>query len=137
MSDFSNIRAALEQQLTTVVGIPGATQRAWENVKFTPTTGAPWVRMTLQPGESRAAIRGDAPVLEFIGMFQVDIFLPEGTGPNAADTLADAVRAKFGPGLDLTFNSVTTRISYSERGVGDLDPPWYKVPIFIAWFSFI
>jgi hypothetical protein len=133
---YTDIRAALEQQIASVTGIPSAANRSWENVRFKPTTGTSWVRMTLQPGESRPAIRGANPVLEYIGLFLVDVFVPEGTGPNAADVLADNIRNQFAPGTDITENATTVRIRHSERADGQLDGPWYMVPVSISWYSF-
>jgi hypothetical protein len=39
MTAMTDIRAALEQQLVTVTGIPSSSNRAWENVRFEPTPG--------------------------------------------------------------------------------------------------
>ena len=137
MSVFSDIRTALESQIASVTGIPSAANRSWENVRFEPTTGTPWVRMTLLPGESRPAIRGENPVLSYLGLFQVDVFEPSGGGPRTADTLADAIRDQFSSGTDITVNTTTTRIRWSERLPGRLDPPWYMVPIQISWYTYV
>lgn len=136
MSAYTDIRAALEQQIASISGIPSASNRAWENVVFNPTTGTPWVRMTLLPGESRPAVRGANPVLEYVGLFQIDVFQPQGKGPNPADVLADAIRDQFAPGTDITVNSTTTRIRWSERMPGEVDPPWYKVSVTVSWYTF-
>ena len=136
MTAYTDIRQALESRIASVTGIQASSQRAWENVRFEPTTGTPWVRMTLLPGESRPAIRGANPILEYIGLFQVDVFQPEGSGPNAADVLADNIRNSFAPGTDITVGSTTTRIRWSERAAAELDTPWYRLSVTISWYSF-
>ena len=47
MGAFTEIRAALESEIGNITGIPAATQRAWENARFEPTVGIPWVQMQL------------------------------------------------------------------------------------------
>lgn len=56
MTVMNDIRAALEQQIANVSGIPSTSNRAWENVRFTPTTNTAWVRMALVPVTSRPAV---------------------------------------------------------------------------------
>ena len=136
MSIFNDIRTALETAVSSVSGIPSADNRAWENVDFKPTTGTTWVRSTLLPGEQRPAVRGPNPQIEYRGLFRIDIFAPKDEGAGDADTLADNIRVQFPPGSDFTNNGKTVRIRWSERGVADVDPPWYRVPVTISWYIF-
>lgn len=136
MTVMQNIRAALEQQIANVSGIPSTSNRAWENVRFTPTTNSAWVRMALVPTTSRPAVRGPNPQIRHDGVFLVTAHLPEGSGPAAADALADAIRAAFTVDTGLTSGGVTVRFNYAERGVAVLDAPWYIVTVSISWYTF-
>lgn len=137
MSAFNDIRQALEIQIASVTGIPDASHRAWENVRFTPVTGEAWVRMRLQPTSRRAAARGDQAQDRFQGLFIVDVFQPLDKGPSIADTLADAICDAYNTQITLTRNTTTVRFDYSERSAGIPDAPWYMVPVFIAWYTYI
>jgi len=136
MTAHTDIRAALESEIANVSGIPSAANRAWENMRFAPTTGTAWVRMTLIPAASRPAANGSDPQLLYEGLFQVDLFVPEADGPSAADTLADAVRDRYKVGVTLTKNTTNVRFRYSERETGSIDGPWYQVPVSISWYSY-
>lgn len=136
MTAHADIRAALESEIANVTGIPSASNRSWENVFFEPTTGTAWVRMTLNPTESRPAVRGSNPQLRYQGLFIVDCFLPEGNGPNAADTLADNIRNSYTVDDVLTSGSTNVRFEWSERDQAVLESPWYRVQVRIAWYSY-
>lgn len=136
MTVMQDIRAALEQQIANVSGIPSTANRAWENVRFIPTTNTAWVRMALVPVTSRPAVLGPNPQIRHDGSFLVTAHLPEGAGPAAADALADAIRAAFTVDTGLTSGGVNVRFNYAERGVAVLDPPWYIVTVSIAWYSY-
>lgn len=136
MTVMQDIRAALEQQIANVSGIPSSSNRAWENVKFVPTTGTSWVRMALVPVTSRPAVMGPSPQIRHDGSFLVTAHLPEGTGPAGADALADAIRAAFSVDTGLTSGGTTVRFRYAERSVAVLDTPWYIVTVSISWYSY-
>lgn len=136
MTVMQNIRAALEQQIANVAGIPSASNRAWENVRFSPATNTAWVRMALVPTTSRPAVRGPAPQIRHDGFFLITTHTPEGAGPAAADALADAIRAAFTVDTGLAAGGVNVRFNYAERGSAVLDPPWYIVTTSVSWYSY-
>lgn len=136
MSVGNDIRAALEQEIANVSGVPASSQRAWENARFEPTTGTTWLRMRLQPTETRPATRGDSPQIRHQGLFLVDVFAPADEGPASAETLADAIRDRYTVSKVLTENSTNVRFDYAERGQGVIDHPWYMVPVAIAWYAY-
>ena len=134
MTTFNDIRAALESEVANVPGIPA--QRAWENVRFEPTTGTPWVRMTLLPGSTRPAYLGADPENRHDGLFQVDIFWPENQGPASADTLADNVRSRYKVSNTLTAGTTNVRFNWSERLPARMDGPWYVVSVRASWYTY-
>ena len=79
-SIFVDIRRGLEYELSQVTDIPSI---AYENVSFDPTTGTSWVRPTFIPTSRRPAVRGTSPQQLYTGIFRVDCFVAEGSGPLA------------------------------------------------------
>jgi len=134
MSLFSDIRAALEEQVSTISGVP--TNLSWENVDFNPTHGESYLRLELVPISSEPAVRGFNPQEVHRGRFSVGVFVPENEGPNAADTLADAVRDAFSPTTQLTKNTIKVCIRTARRGQGFLASPYYFVPVEINWYCY-
>lgn len=130
----SDIRRALEQQLSAISGLPSV---AYENAEFGPTTGTAWVRATFQPQTTRKAAKGPDAAELYEGLFLIDVFYPQGSGPADAEVMADTIKAQFDPGDIYTQNGKRIRIEYSERGQGRVDSPWYFVPVLVRWFSYI
>lgn len=153
------IRAALELKLASVSGIPDI---AWENVKYSPTTGQSFVRPTFIPTLRRPAVRGINPQMRYQGIFTVDCYSPEGNGPGNTDALAETIIEAFPATDSIYYSSVTdsliteaeafitlengarllqdnithVSIEYTERQQGNLQSPWYSVPVDIGWYSY-
>lgn len=136
MGTTQEIRRALETRLGTITGFPAATQRAWENVAFTPTPGTAWAKLVLVPDTQRPAARGPSPQIRYDGSFLVVLHIPEGTGPGDIDDLADAVRDAFTVDDVLTAGSTSVRFQWSERNDGVLDAPWYVVTVTVRWYTY-
>lgn len=137
MSIYGDIRAALESQVSSVSGIPSAANRAWQNVRFEPTTGTTWVRMTLNPSRRRPQDVTATGLQRYDGLFLVDVFAPEANGPAAAETLADAVVDSFEAGTVLSSGGQTIEIEWAEISTSAVaDSPWFQVPITIKWKAF-
>ena len=132
-SVHDKIRAALETHLAGVTDIPDI---AWENVKYSPTTGQPFVRPQLLPTLRQPAVRGRNPQMRYQGVFMVVCYASEGNGPSEADALADKIISSFEATTDLSSDSVFVSIDYAERQQGILDSPWYYVPVEIGWYSY-
>lgn len=135
MSIYGDIRAALESHISNVPGIPA--DRAWQNVRFEPTTGTTWVRMTLTPSRRRPQDVTANGLQRYDGLFLVDIFAPESNGPGPAETLADAVVGSFEAGTVLSSGGQTIEIEWAEISTAATDdPPWFQVPVTIKWKAF-
>lgn len=134
------IRKQFRTKLVSVPGIPGAGNRAWENINFAPTEGTPWIRETLIPGDERLSANDE---VEATGFCQIDYFVPIGSGTFAAQNVADAIKNAFKPatvlgGLVRIQRSV---VLSGRRGVSDLkdessSSPWYQVPVQIDYIVF-
>jgi hypothetical protein len=137
MSIYSNIRVALESNVTNVTGVPSSGNISWENVRFEPTTGSKWIRSTFRPTRRRPLDVTAKGLQRYDGLFLVDIFIPEGGGPSEADTLADNVVNSFEAGTILTANGQEVMIEHAEISEAlNEDSPWYQVPVTIKWKAF-
>ncbi len=133
MSHYEDIRAALEVRLAGTTGIPTI---AWENVKFEPTTGTPYVRARLLNTSRRPAVRGINPQMRYQGVLQLFLRYPEGTGTATAQAMANTIIERFNTGEDLISNGVYVTIDYSEQLGAYNDSPFYVVPVNVHWHSF-
>jgi len=66
---------------------------AWENVEFNPPAGR-YVRAKLLPNETQSTFL-DGSGRTRVGIFQVDLTMPIGTGAGSARTLAASLDAAF------------------------------------------
>ena len=64
--NYDKILAALEKRVLDLQGVPSV---AWENVKFTPTTGQPYIQTRFMPIDRRSP---------FIGLIQTGNTLVKG-----------------------------------------------------------
>jgi len=136
MTILADARSALEQAIVGVTGFPSSSNRAWENVSFSPVTGTPWARMTFIPTSRKPATIGNNPIYKNTGILVVNAYFPEGDGPNAADALADNILSAFNVDTLLTVNTTNVRIQFAERRQGVENSPWYMVPVIIYWFAY-
>lgn len=134
MGDFTTIRAGLEKTLAAIVGVPTI---LYENVAKSPMNGTPFIRSTLIPSSSRAAVMGPSPSVLHRGIFLLDVYQPENLGPGAADVQADALLTAFAPGTQIVEDTELIRVLSAERTGGFNEPPWYVVPVTITWYSYI
>ena len=95
----------------------------WDNVKddTAPNAREPWVRVKVNWGDTRGA---SIPASRWrtAGVFQVQIFVPKGTGITAAMALGDAVSAAM---QGITVSEIRLRAT-SLRPVG-VDDGWYQL----------
>lgn len=137
MTIYNNIRAALESHLANTPDLPDI---AYENVSFEPTTGSSFLKVAFVPVSRRPAVRGLNPQQRYDGVFRVFCYTPEGTGPAAADDLANKVMDAFDATTDISFTSgdttTTVSIDYAERDNGFVDSPWYYTTVNIGWYIY-
>lgn len=136
MSQYDDIRAALESNIANIVGVPD--DKAWENTDFQPTTGTPWIRMTLSPGPRRALDITAEGTKRYDGLFFIDVFVPQDkTGPASLDDLVNAVIDAFDCGTILTANSQNVEIEYAEPSGSALETaPWRSQQVLVKWKAF-
>lgn len=137
-SIYSEIRAALENELSGVTGLPDI---AWENVDFKPTTGTSFIRTQFNPTVREPAIRGLNPQQYYQGIFSVYCYCPENEGPSACDDIADLVINAFDATTDINYTvdtntTINLSIRYATRNMGMSNPPWYLTVVDIGWYIY-
>lgn len=135
-SIYKDIRRALEVKLDN----EGIADIAYENVAYSPTTGTSFLQPSFIPTIRRPSVMGTNPQQRYQGLFRVRCHAAEGTGPNAAESLADSVIEAFEAATDISYNTgsetLLVSIDYADRGAGLLDTPWYIVPVNIGWYIY-
>lgn len=134
MSVFLDISAALDGRLNTMTGKPAV---SWENVSYTPVNGTLYIRPTLLAGDTNQASLGDSGTDQNIGIYQLDVFAPAGTGKGAAIVMADTIANQFKRGTVLTYSGVTVRVKNASRqaAINNADG-WYQVPVVVTYISY-
>ena len=112
MSIFTDISAALDQQLFTMAGLPPV---AWENDDFEPTLNTLYLRPTLIAGDVNQATLGDNGLDMNVGIYQVDVFAQSGEGKFSSLEMADLIADHFKRGTDLTYNGRRGLVSNASR----------------------
>lgn len=126
-----NIRTALESRLSTM---SPALSTAWESVPFTPVTGTPYQQVNLLVNESQNPTIGGSMYRQ-MGIFQVTLSYPPGTGAKAAASRAEAVRSHFPRGLGLSSGGTNVLIDRTPSiAPAIIDGDRYRIPVSI-YFS--
>ena len=132
MSD-ALIRAAFETRLAAW----GAAQSppipiAYENATFTPPAGR-YARCFLMPAPTECETMGGEHRRR-MGIFQVSLCMPIGTGPGAAASLAASLDTAFPLTQPMTQGGVRIfLLSPMSAGPGIQDPDRYVIPVSCAY----
>lgn len=124
---------ALRTRILAVPGIP--TQRAWENVNFTPTNGTSYLEDAWLGGTEQVAEVGtDVPLQRGRFLYQIRLVVPVGTGIHEvfrlADKIADALRASS---LTIAGSPHPGRVVSVRKGPRLPEAVnWYSLPISIS-----
>jgi hypothetical protein len=107
-------------------------------LNYTPTAGTKFLRATHLPAATRAIGNGNDDTNEFRGLFQVDVFWPEGKGVVAAKEEAAKVIAYFAKGTSLTHQSVTVKIKRPPYELPAMqEDGWIIVPVTIPYLAHV
>lgn len=104
------IRSALESRLATWAAAHSPVlQVAWQNAPFTPPTST-YLRAHLLPADTDSRdLKGDHR--QYLGVFQVSICAPAGTGPAAVETIVAELETLFPVNLRLTSGAITVTVT--------------------------
>lgn len=118
---------------TLTVGLPQ--YRAWEDIKFEPTDGAPWIAEELVPGPTRQISVGAAGTLEERFLYILTVHVPENVGIGAPRRYATGVKALFTPLTQIVVGSYTARVRTDtgpyEGALLRRRPGWVSIPVTI------
>jgi hypothetical protein len=124
------IRRAYEGRLATWAAARSpALPVSYENVPYTPTTGAKYLRAYVLPAATDAPDLAGA-LRTYRGVFQVSVCCPINTGPGAAAGIADELAALFVVNARLTSGAITVQqITPCSIAPALQDDTHYIVPV--------
>lgn len=132
------IRSALQTRLNS---LSPAWPIMWENVKYTPVPGTPWMQATVMFAETLPAGFGADAGEEWGGYLQVTVYAPATKGPKVAEDRADLIRGKSAPalfyrGLNLTKNGLRVIVQQPYDAAPMQDADWWALPVRIPFVCY-
>ncbi len=124
------VRAILEGRLATwAAGRSTPLRVAYENVPFTPAAGETYLQAFLLPGPTLSQdLKGDHR--GYVGVFQVTIVRPAGTGRGPALSIAAELNTLFPVNGRYTSGSVTVQvITPASAGPGIAEAERFAIPV--------
>lgn len=134
MTVTAKIRTALENHLATTT--PALPAIAWDNVPFSQAPGTSYIQAVFAPMTRRPAVRGPNPQHRHDGTLLLVVCTPEDRGPGAGTALADQLQARFNGSTDVAGTGITVSIAHSEAEMGYMRPPFFCIPVRVAWYAY-
>lgn len=103
---------------------------AWDNMPFSPPSGALWLQFSVLHGDSDQVEVGGGGRFRTNGVAFANVFAPVDTGDAAATQAADRIVAEF---RAVTAGGVTYRTP-SVRRVGR-SGNWFQINVEIPWYA--
>src|SRR5262245_7541318 len=126
-ADLRVIRQVLREKLLTVPGIPPPERFKAENRRFDPPNPPDlWLRETIMVTSEFLAANH---CIEIIGRVQYDVFVPAGSGTEAAETLVTNIKDVFAPAHSVNSQGVSFEIDQVQSSQGMQDETWYMIPV--------
>jgi len=102
---------------------------AYENIDFRPTVKVPYQSCFLLPSIPNNSTIGQTHFIE-LGLFQINLYYPNGTGAKAGQTKAEAIKAHFKRGVTMQDNDIMLVITDTPRiAPAFTSDVWYVVPV--------
>lgn len=133
---LQDVKLALQRNWYLPTQLLSSYAVAKENVAFTPTDNAAYVRLTFAPNQPRAISMGGMSTGTDIvtGNFVVEMFYPSQTGDAQACVDFETVRTRYASGKNLLHNSQSVQIMSCGRTSGSIvDTSWFRVRINVEW----
>jgi len=105
---------------------------AWENVSFTPPAGR-YARASLLPGGT-ASDDLEGLLRSYLGLFQVSLCMPIGSGSAEAEALVASLDAQFSTTAPMTSGALTVYITAPMSAAAALaEPDRHVIPVACAY----
>ena len=123
---FDQIRIAIESRMVAWDGVPVAYDGApnGPSVDAAITNQEPWVRLTIQHGDSFTSSIGSKPCVRRPGLIMCQVFTPDNKGSRRAHQIADSLAAH----LEHWQNGHLSTLASSVQRVGPQDG-WYQLNV--------
>lgn len=128
-SPNTSIRAAFVSHLKMLPSLP---QTAWENVPFD-NEGNTYLKPVLLPGEPTQAEIGYTGRNRHVGVYQVSVLCPSGTGVAEINALKDSIVDHFKRGTVITYGYVNVSITKAFAGPMIEGTEWIHCPVTIQY----
>lgn len=107
---------------------------AWENVQFEPKEDEPYLRPFLLPATTQAAALGQDAENLHVGIYQIDVLSPAGTGWGDCANLAGKIQRHFKRGTRM---EDCILIKHASFGPGMKENERYKIPVSIGYRAWL
>ena len=134
----SNIDRALEVAAVAALGPAFTGRMAFEGFPFTPPTTGGWAQLTHLPAGAAVASLGVNGMDEHVGIYQIDVSVPEVGGNPRAALLghADRLRTYFVTGRKFTHNTQGVRVVRAERSAIRRVDGWQRISVSVTYSAF-
>lgn len=133
------INDILDTQLATVVDIPPISKENEPVIRTGIDTDAvhksSYIRTTLLPAETETVTIGLTGYDRFIGLYQIDIFMPEGDGAAGSNWIVDEIIKAFPKRTLITTDNITVQILNYSKSPAILTTQLYMTPLLLEWQS--
>lgn len=131
MSD-ADLRQSFRTRLRTVAALPVI---APANRDFTPPAVGYLTDAVLFGTHTLRTFPASRGEVERAGIYQIDVYLPQGTGPAAMDGLAQDIEDAFRPGDAVTTADASRPAYITATSRSDFGPDrqWVRTMIRVAW----
>lgn len=131
MTDYTAIRRVFAGILN---GIPDIPAIAWENVKYTPEVGTPYIAENLLIGDTAPIGLAFDSASDTVGVYQLTINISTDTTSFPALELADTLRESFARGI-YTDSATGQKVEITRVGANPMqtDAPWVSFPISVTF----
>lgn len=109
---------------------------AYPNADFTPPVDNRWLKVTEIPAPALAFALAAGGTRDHVGVLQVDVLWPQGTGMAAPRQVADALIAHFKPGTVIYRDGAKIKITQAWIGQKLDDPPRMSLPVSLRYRAF-
>lgn len=134
----SSIDRALEVAAVAALGPAFTGKTSFEGFPFTPPTTGTWAQLTNLRAGADVASLGVGGMDEHVGVYQIDVSVPEVGGNPRAVLLghADTLRAYFVTGRRFTHNTQGVRITRADASQIRRVDGWQRISVSVTYSAF-